>query len=213
MLETPSTYRHHRSIYLQFRHGLEDSPDVLDEIIRALGILIAEYGTSVRENRFIVGGGTERILATAMRCVGIQGARARGLGTDEEDIVVEQYQISVKASFTGGRQQIRLINTLGDSIRRWDTATIFVLANVGIGYADPDLLPNADRPTSDAVVLPRAPLDNLHTEQPQWLLRCDIPANPTDSAQLRAASEAVTMEILQRTAAGRAIFPRLRNFI
>ncbi|MXY47449.1 MAG: hypothetical protein F4Y44_10835 [Chloroflexi bacterium] len=186
---------------------------MLDEIIRALGILIGEYGTSVRENRFIVGGGTERILTTAMRCVGVTNARARGLGVDEEDIVVGQHQISVKASFTGGRQQIRLINTLGDSVRRGDTATIFVLANVGIGYADPDILPDADRSTSDAVVLPRAPLDNLHTEQPQWLLPCDIPANPTDSAQLRAASEAVTMEILQRTAAGRAIFPRLRVFI
>lgn len=209
----PSTYRHHRHIYRRFRHGLEISPDILDEIIRALGILITEYGTSVRENRFIVGGGTERILATAMRCVGIEDARARGLGEDEEDIVVGQYQLSVKASFTGSRQQIRLINTLGDSVRRWDTATIFVLANVGIGYADPDLLSDADRSTSDAVVLPRGPLDNLHTEQPQWLLQCDIPANPTDASQLRAASEAVTMEILQRTAGGRATFPNLRNFI
>ena len=209
----PSIYDPHRQIFLRFRQGLEDSPDVLDEIIRALGIFISEYGTSVRENRFIVGGGTERIIATAMRCVGINQARARGLDADEEDIVVGNHRISVKASFTGGRQQIRLINTLGDSVRVWDTATIFVLANVGIGYADPDLLPGVDRRTSDAVVLPRAPLDELHAELPQWLLQCDIPRNPTDSAQLRAASEAVTTEILQRTAGGRAIFPNLRDFI
>ena len=209
----PSIYEPHRQIFLQFRQGLEDYSDVLDEIIRALGIFISEYGTSVRENRFIVGGGTERIIATAMRCLGISEARARGLDANEEDIVVGDHRISVKASFTGGRQQIRLINTLGDSVRVWDTATIFVLANVGIGYADPELLPDVDRRTSDAVVLPRAPLDNLHAEQPQWLLQCDIPRNPTDSAQLRAASEAVTTEILQRTAAGRAVFPNLRNFI
>ena len=208
-----SIYEPHRRIYLQFRQDLELSPDVLDEIIRAFGILISEYGTSVRENRFIVGGGVERILATAMRCVGISNARARGLGTDEEDIVVGDHQLSIKSSFTGGRQQIRLINTLGESVRRWDTATIFVLANVGIGYADPELLPNADRSTNDAVLLPRAPLDKLHENQPQWLLACDIPANPTDASQLRAASEAVTMEILQRTAAGRAVFPQMRQFL
>jgi hypothetical protein len=186
---------------------------VLDEIIRALGIFISEYGTSVRENRFIVGGGTERIIATAMRCVGINEARARGLDANEEDIVVGNYRISVKASFTGGRQQIRLINTLGDAVRVWITATIFVLANVGIGYADPELLPGVDRRTSDAVVLPRTPLDRLHAEQPQWLLQCDIPRNPTDAAQMRAASEAVTSEILQRTTAGQAMFPNLRNFL
>ena len=208
-----SMYIPHRRIYLQFRQGLEYSPDVLDELLRAIGVLISEYGTSVRENRFIVGGGTERIIATAMRCVGIREASARGLGANEEDIVVGNSHISVKASFTGGRQQIRLINTLGASESRWDTATIFVLANIGIGYADPDLLPDADRRTIDAVVLPRAPLDNLHANDPQWLLRCDVPVNPKDASQMRAASEAVTTEILQRTASGRAIFPNLRTFL
>ena len=207
----PSIYEPHRQIYLQLRRGLERTPAVLDEIISALGIFITEYGTSVRENRFIVGGGTERIIATAMRCVGIIEARARGLGINDEDVMVGNHRISVKSSFTGGRQQIRLINTLGDTERTWDTATIFVLANVGIGYADPDLLPSADKRTNDAVVLPRAPLDNLHDELPQWLLSCDIPRNPKDSAQLRAASEAVTTEILQRTASGRALFPHLRK--
>ena len=49
-----------------------------------------------------------------MRCVGIANARARGLDLSDEDIVVDGHQISVKASFTGGRQAIRLINTLGD---------------------------------------------------------------------------------------------------
>lgn len=208
-----SIYAPHRRIYQRFRRGLEDSPDVIDELLRAIGALISEYGTSVRENRFIVGGGVERIIATAMRCVGIREARARGLGATEEDIVVGNSHISVKGSFTRGRQQIRLINTLGASESRWNTATIFVLANIGIGYADPDLLPNADRRTSDAVVLPRAPLDNLHATAPQWLLKCDVPVNPKDASQMRAASEAVTTEILQRTASGRAIFPRLRAFL
>ena len=207
------TYETHREIYGHLRDGLNNSPDVLDELLRALGLLISEYDTSIRENRFISGGATERILAATMRCVGIANARARGLDLNDEDIVVDGHQISVKASFTGGRQAIRLINTLGDSSAVWRTATIFVLANRGIGYADPDLLPGIARSSRDAVILPRRPLDELHDAQPQWLLRCDVPAKSQDSSQRRAASEAVATEILQRTAAGRAMFPQLRGSI
>ena len=204
-------YAPHREIYMRLREGLTSSSDVLDELLRALGLLISEYDTSIRENRFIAGGATERILAATMRSVGISQARARGLDLDDEDIVVGDCQISVKASFTGGRQAIRLINTLGDSAATWRTATIFVLANRGIGYADPDLLPDVARSSRDAVILPRPPLDDLHDTQPQWLLRCDVPAKSQDASQRRAASEAVATEILQRTAAGRAMFPQLRG--
>lgn len=204
-----SIYAPHRGIYRQLRDGLNNSPDVLDELLRALGLLISEYDTSIRENRFIAGGATERILATTMRCVGIANARARGLDLSDEDIVVDGHQISVKASFTGGRQAIRLINTLGNSNAAWRTATIFVLANRGIGYADPDLLPNEAKASSDAVILPRPPLDELHDTQPQWLLRCAVPAKAQDVSQRRAASEAVATEILRRTAAGQAMFPKL----
>ena len=211
LFNSPTEYTIHREIYRQLRDGLTNSPDVLDELLRALGLLISEYDTSIRENRFIAGGATERILATTMRCVGIVNARARGLDLSDEDIVVDGHQISVKASFTGGRQAIRLINTLGDSSATWRTATIFVLANRGIGYADPDLLPNVARSSRDAVILPRPPLDDLHDAQPQWLLQCDVPAKSQDASQRRAASEAVATEILQRTSAGRAMFPELRG--
>ena len=206
-----ANYAPHRGIYRQLRDGLSNSPDVLDELLGALGLLISEYDTSIRENRFIAGGATERILATTMRCVGIANARARGLALSDEDIVVDGHQISVKASFTGGRQAIRLINTLGDSSATWRTATIFVLANRGIGYADPELLPNVARSSRDAVILPRPPLDELHNSQSEWLLKCAVPAKAQDVSQRRAASEAVATEILQRTSAGQAMFPQLRG--
>lgn len=205
-------YTPHRDIYNQLKTGLEGSPVVLDEMLKALSVLISEYDTSIRENRFIAGGATERILATTMRCVGIANARARGLDLSDEDIVVGRHQISVKASFTGGRQAIRLVNTLGDAGGTvWQTATIFVFANRGIGYADPDLLPGAARSSGDAVILPRKPIDDLHDAQPQWLLQCAVPAKAQDVSQRRAASEAVATEILQRTAMGQAMFPNLRG--
>ena len=205
-------YKPHRGIYRRLKEGLENDSQVLDELLKALGVLISEYDTSIRENRFIAGGATERILAVTMRCVGIANARARGLDLNDEDIVVGRHQLSVKASFTGGRQAIRLINTLGDAGGAvWQTATIFVLANRGIGYADPGLLPGAARLSGDVISLPRKPIDDLHDAQPQWLLPCAVPARAREVSQRRAASEAVATEILQRTARGQAMFPNLRQ--
>ena len=206
-----TAYDQHREIYRQLRAGLLNMPAVLDEFLRALGLLISEYDTSIRENRFIAGGATERILATAMRSIGISGARSRGLNLDEEDIVVGNCQLSVKAQFSG-RGAIRLVNTQGSADGRlWETPTIFVLANRGIGYADPALLPGVTRSSGDAVILPRKPLDDLHDAQPRWLLPCSVPAKAQDASQRRAASEAVATEILLRTAAGQAMFPNLRQ--
>lgn len=206
-------YTPHREVYRRFREGLESAPDVLDELLGALGLLISEYDTTIRENRFIAGGATERILAATMRCVGLSSARSRGLNLDDEDIVVDGHQISVKASFTGSRQAIRLINTLGNSSSTWRVATIFVLANRGIGYADPLLLPNVAKSSGDAVVLSRGPLDALHNSHPEWLLQCAVPTKSQDASQRRAASEAVATEILRRTSAGQPLFTRLHKFL
>lgn len=206
-------YTPHREVYRRFREGLESAPDILDELLGALGLLISEYDTTIRENRFIAGGATERILAATMRCVGLNSARSRGLRLDDEDIVVDGTQISVKASFTGTRQAIRLINTLGDSASTWQAATIFVLANRGIGYADPVLLPNVAKSSRDAVILPRGPLDNLHNANPEWLLQCAVPTKSQDASQRRAASEAVATEILRRTSAGKPLFTHLHRFL
>lgn len=207
----PTNYERHQCVYQQLRTGLENAPVVLDELLHALTLLISEYNTSIRENRFVVGGVTEIILAAAMRCVGIKDAQARGLDLDGEDIVGRGYRISVKASFTGRRDAIRLMNALGDANQRvWQVPTIFVLANRGIGYADPYLLPNATKSSRDALVLPRRPLDDLHDEQPRWLLRCAVPTKPKNPPNRRTASEDVTPVILNRqNDTGEAMFPNL----
>ena len=207
----PTNYERHRGIYRQLHTGLENAPVVLDELLRALALLINEYNTSIRENRFVVGGVTEIILAAAMRCVGINDAQARGLDLNGEDIVVGGCRISVKASFTGKRDAIRLMNALGDANQRvWQVPTIFVLANRGIGYADPYLLSNAARSSSDALLLPRRLLDTFHDEQPRWLLRCAVPTKPKNPPNRRTASEDVTPVILNRqNDTGAAMFPNL----
>lgn len=202
-------YDEERKIFARLVDGFRKQPAVLDEFLMALGILISEYDTAIRENRFIVGGSTERILAMAMRAIGIS-AKSRGLEQTGEDIVVEDSSLSVKSSFTGKKDALRLVNMLGQNRnQKWRVATIFVLANHGIGYADPDLLPNAVQSSGDALILRRALLDKLHTHKPEWFFECAVPVKGSDASQRRAASEAVATEIILRTRSGRNIFPNL----
>ena len=205
-------YTPHRDIFRRFKDGLESDPAILDELLRALGLVITEYDTTIRENRFIAGGATERLIATAMRCAGIADVRARGLEADDEDILVGVHRFSVKGSWTGARDQITLINSRGVSRGlTWVTATIFVLASRGIGYADPGQIPDSTRRSGGELNLPRTPLDSFHESEPEWLLKCAVPVKSQDASQRRAASEAVATEILLRTAGGQAMFPRLRG--
>lgn len=202
-----------RRIFAKLTNGFRNRPAVLDEFLTALGILISEYDTTIRENRFIAGGAAERILATTMRTLGID-ARARGLEQADEDIMVGNFPLSVKSSFTGRRDALRLVNTLGQNRgQRWRVATIFILANRGIGYADPDLLPNAVESSGDALILRRTLLDEMHAREPEWLFGCAVPAKGTDVSQRRAASEAVAVEILQKTHLGESRFPNISKHV
>ena len=200
-----------RRVWARLKNGFETTPNLLDEFLGAVSSLLGDYDSSIRENRFIVGGATERILAAAMRAAGIGNVRSRGLAEDKEDLVVNGVGISVKSSFTGRRDQIRLINKLGNSGAWWTVPTIFVIAERGIGYADPQLLPNATRAVNDAVLLPRAPLDAFHDGNPDYFLPCAVPRKPMDPTQTKVASESVANEIMAKTANGRAVYPLLRN--
>ena len=115
--------------------------------------------------------------------------------------------------FYGTRSRIRLIDALGDSAARWTAPTIFIIAGRGIGCADPGLLPNATRAARDAVILPRAPLDNFHDGNPDYFLACAAPRKPMDPTQTKVASESVANEIMARTVGGQAIYPLLRNHL
>ena len=60
-----------REIFGRFKAGLEEHEDVLRELLEAFTLLLAERNTTYHENRFIVGGAVEHIIAAAMRCVGL----------------------------------------------------------------------------------------------------------------------------------------------
>lgn len=198
-----------RRVYARFREGLAAQQAVLDELLLAMQLLLNEYHTSIRENRFIVGGAAERLFAVAMRAVGLEGARARGLSVGEEDLVVGGVQLSLKCSFTGRRDAIRLINSLGGSAPpAWEVPTLFALAGAGIGYADPEQLGAEVHATHDAVILKRDALDAHFQRHPDLMFPCAVPHMPRDPYQRRAASEAVVKEILLRSSS--PTFPHLR---
>ncbi len=209
-----ANYQQARATFARFKAGLETQQDVLRELLTAVGLLVADYNTTYRENRFIVGGAVEEMVAAAMRCVGLEEVRSVGIANVGPDIFVAGQGFSLKTSFTGRREAIGLINKQGDSSPQWVDPTIFVLAGAGIGYADPVLLPNATREGGDQVSLPRAPLYEMFRRNPDWLLACDVPIKPpTDEPPRSVASRAVATEILQRQLSGQSQFPRLGGCI
>lgn len=202
------SYKVERSTFRRLKAKLEADVPLRREVERALEVLLYEYNTTVHENRFVVGGACERILGAAMRASGID---AENVGTHNPriDLGIPGAQgFSVKGSFTGKRDDIRLINSLGKSeTRKWSEATIFILANTGIGYADPELLKNATKSMGDALILKRRHLDRLFQENPECLIRCAVASKSTQVKKTKVASEAVAKEIL-----GRAEFPKLGRF-
>lgn len=92
-------------------------------------------------------------------------------------ILLDLKMFSVKSSFTSSGS-IRLVNTMGDSVTNWTTATLFVLANVGIVYGDPLMVVEGDlNRTSDALTLRRSAVTRF-AENDTNLVPMDIPLKP-----------------------------------
>ena len=175
-------YGRARETFVQFKAGLESNEDLRNELLGALALLLTERSTSFYENRFISGGAAAHIIAAAMRCVGLLDVRTVGFEDVRVDVTVGGQGFSVKSVFTPNGT-IALINTLGEGENiEWVSPTIILLSNGysrGIGYVDPELLPpDVTKRTRDRITLPRTPVNVLFRTQPEYLLRCDVPANP-----------------------------------
>jgi len=192
------SFREERAAFAQFRSALASNVNLREEVGLALRALLTEYDTTIRENRFTVGGAVEHIIGAAMRAAEIDVVN-RGKTSMGSDLALRSGRgISVKASFTDPPGDIRLVNTLGDATgRRWTSATILVLAVVGVGYVDPELLPGAARAHGDAIILPRLNYMAFLEQHPEWVAVVDIPVKPR-AGTTKVASYAVAEEILSR---------------
>jgi hypothetical protein len=187
-----------RLAFSKLKETVDNNSQLRSDIETALQQLLKQYNTIIRENRFIVGGVVEVILCTSLRAAGIEAADV-GISEQRADIVIPQGRFSVKGHFSG-TGNIRLINVLGESSHtEWDTATIFVLSGVGIGYADPELLPNAVRRTSDALLLRFSAIRTFLEKNHEYLIVCQVPSATIGHDSDKLVSRLVAREILKQT--------------
>ncbi len=197
-----------RAAFAILAEALRCDSDLADDVLKALDLLLTRYNTQIYENRFIVGGVAERIIAAAFVALG-ERTRTLGVVVTRTDIRVGDVDLSVKSSFRPRTREIRMVNVLGDSLdATWREPTIFVISDFGIAYADPDLLPNQARRTRDAVVLGMKPLRDLWEQMPQFAVRMNIPYSRDDAAGSDVASRIIADEILRYTKRLKPFDPR-----
>lgn len=203
---TEFQYKNARAIFQTFKKLLEQDSLLQEEFLDALTRLLTEYNTTIYENRFVAGGAVEYILTAAFNGTSVLRAKHIGKYNDRLDIEVrksvnedESTSYSVKSVFTAP-SSVRLINVLGDAGNaQWIEPTIFVLAGIGIVYADCLILPGATKNTGDALILERQPFQDFIKARPEFGVMMSIPRKSTEKnlAESKTASEDVARLLLR----------------
>lgn len=115
--------------------------DVAAQYLSAVNGVIGAYNTTVRENRFTVGGAVEVFTVALMRSVGIDAHHYAAQESSGDILLPGNVTLSVKGTHTKTYSKIGLINKQGEGARTWSTATIFVRSGVGLVYGDPEMFP------------------------------------------------------------------------
>lgn len=192
-------YSAEEAVFSKFRDNLGSTRQ---EVESALRELIYEYSTSNRENRFVVGGAAEIIIATAMRASGIDTDNLghAGEGADLATFVkAVSNRFSIKAVFSRKASPIRLVNFLGDGTGRvWRDPTLFVLPSIGIilGHPGHYELASSVRASGDALVMPLRAVKAHATAHPELVIPLDFPFDPKTGS--RVASVDVARSILSK---------------
>ncbi|WP_127125128.1 hypothetical protein [Georgenia sp. SYP-B2076] len=208
-----------RTFAREFFAALKSNSSIQAELTAAIQECFRRYDTGPFENRFIVGAVVEQILGATARSLGfdVENSGARRQAYDLE--LSPGYGISIKYTSSVGRSaRVRLTNSQG-AVGEWNTGTIFVLAGIGIGYADVYLTPGATIPAGDEKSLDVALRPLLHfwgvepikskAPEPEWLavvpnteprmgyfLPIAVPARATVRSP-RLAGDPIALDILQ----------------
>jgi len=177
------------------------SIEVKYEYELAISILVERYNTTIYENRFVVGGAVEVFTYALLKSVGIDCTLYGDQAKSGDILLPNDRKFSVKGSFTGGVSEIRLLNKLGGGFREWDTATLFVVANVGIVYGTPAMVDDLHiKDMKDAIVLKKEGLKSL-IENDENVFEMEIAQKPpteTTAFSLKA-SDAIAKHILSES--------------
>lgn len=183
-----SPFQVERAFARSFFSELSRDIELQSEILAAVEETLRRYDTGPWENRFGVGGIIEQIIGSAARALGFPVENA-GAHLQKYDLeLTPGVGLSVKAVFGpySRSSRVRLTNSQGAE-GVWDTGTFFLLTNVGIGYADSTLLPNAtvragDGKSLDVAVMPLLQFWGITPRKqrgkpPQWLHQLAIPSH------------------------------------
>lgn len=212
-------YRRSSAFAYDFFAALGSDPTIQAELTAAIDECFRRYDTGPFENRFIVGSVVEQILGATARALGFQVENA-GAHRQAYDLeLAPGYGLSVKYTSDDGRAaKVRLTNSQG-AVGVWNTGTIFVMAGVGIGYADAGMAPGITIAGGDGrsldISLERVkalwniPATQARGPAPEWLasmpiptavpgyfLPVSVPARAVVRAP-RLAGDPIAMDILQ----------------
>jgi hypothetical protein len=195
-----------RKAFTVLRSQLLSDAVLAEELARSINMVLSRYNTQIYENRFLVGGSVERLIAAAFAAIG-EPARTVGVSVTRTDLLVQDTHLSVKGVFRPKAAEIRLINTMGNSTgTAWNEPTIAVVSGLGIGYLDPGLLPDSTKRSKDAIAIPLKTVKQFWTEHERWRVTMPIEHSREDKVGSDVASRAVVDEILRYN------FRRLRPF-
>ncbi|MCY3858978.1 MAG: hypothetical protein OXG25_08720 [Gammaproteobacteria bacterium] len=192
-----SQYRQERRVFDRLREDL--STQAKEEYELSIAALLERYNTTIHENRFVVGGAVEVFTCALLRSVGIDCTLYADQAKYGDILLPNDRKLSVKGSFVGGIKSVKLINKLGGGRREWTTATLFVVAEVGIIYGNPDLVADEHiQDVSDGTQITAAGM-RLLSENPMNVLEMEILRKPPTEMTgfSHKASTAVARQILQ----------------
>jgi hypothetical protein len=182
------------------------------EFLRGVTEVVSRFDVRERSNRFVVGDVVEYLLAASFFAMQILILPRGGNQNDFDlDSLVRELRarFSVKSSFSLSRPEIGMKNKQGNAKWEWNDPVIFVLAGVGIVYANPRVHLNlaqslVDR--RDAFKLPIRPI-RIHAEaHPECVIDTAIPFNPRTGRE--SAGRTVFSEIFDHPT-----YPTIRGFL
>jgi len=195
-----------RDIFREWSKAVSTDAELRTHLEGAIRQVLTEYDTAIYENRFIVGGVVEYIVLAAINGSGVAKGTHVGAKQKGVDVRIDFFRgepcsadVSIKYSSSGN---IRMINTLGASVdAQWSEATLFVLPEMGIVYADAAQIPkSAIVRMKDAISVSRRAVLKHAKKNDTFVLPMNIPAkhDTTSFGSSKTASEDIARVIIQQ---------------
>lgn len=192
-----------KEVFVMLCKHLDAKNEIRREFEEIIGVLLTQFNTTIFENRFVAGGALEHFFVALFNSMTDVTASHQGQTGTRLDIAVHHRGVtaaySIKGIFSGGGTN--LVNTRGAGVAKWDEATIFLVAEKGMYYADPTVIPAKEIGHSgDALTIKVDSLDRVRKKHPQYFLDIRVPSksNQVNQSDSRVASREVAAQIIEK---------------